>query len=145
PAPCVRMSDVSEIAASSTPIADDSLAARLRGFGPVGILVMLIVFIGNLPYVPLGALIVLWWARRTGTPLAAIGLVRPRSWAATIVAGILFGIGFKLLMKTVVMPMLGAPPINAAWHDLAGNTAALPGAAWTMIVSAGFGEEMTFR
>jgi len=43
------------------------------------------------------------------------------------------------------MPLLGAPPINQAFHYLAGNTAALPAAVFAMIVGAGFGEETVFR
>src|SRR2546430_1374627 len=43
------------------------------------------------------------------------------------------------------MPLLGAPPINAAFHYLAGNRAALPGAVYAMTVGAGFGEETVFR
>jgi membrane protease YdiL (CAAX protease family) len=48
-------------------------------------------------------------------------------------------------MKAVVMPLLGADPINQAYHYLAGNRAALPGALYAMIVGAGFGEETLFR
>jgi uncharacterized protein len=48
-------------------------------------------------------------------------------------------------MKSVVMPLLGAPPVNPAFHYLAGNTAALPGAIYAMTVGAGFGEETLFR
>jgi membrane protease YdiL (CAAX protease family) len=48
-------------------------------------------------------------------------------------------------MKTIVMPLLGADPINQAYHYLAGNRAALPGAVYAMIVGAGFGEETVFR
>jgi hypothetical protein len=59
--------------------------------------------------------------------------------------GIVFGIAFKFLMKTIVMPLLGAPPINQAYHYLAGNTAAIPGMILVMIVVAGFGEETLFR
>ncbi|MGQ0639826.1 MAG: lysostaphin resistance A-like protein [Gemmatimonadaceae bacterium] len=51
----------------------------------------------------------------------------------------------KLLMKTVVMPLLGADPINQTYHYLAGDTAALPAAIWSMVVAAGFGEEVVFR
>jgi len=61
------------------------------------------------------------------------------------VVGIVFGVAFKLFMKAIVMPLLGADPINQAYHYLAGNRAALPGAIWMMIVSAGFGEETVFR
>jgi membrane protease YdiL (CAAX protease family) len=48
-------------------------------------------------------------------------------------------------MKAVVMPLLGAPPVNQAYSHLTGNTAALPGAIWTMLIVAGFGEETVFR
>jgi membrane protease YdiL (CAAX protease family) len=48
-------------------------------------------------------------------------------------------------MKVIVMPLLGAPAINPAYHYLAGNWAALPGLVFTMIVGAGFGEETVFR
>lgn len=40
------------------------------------------------------------------------------------------------------MPLLGADPINQAYHYLARNRAALPGAIY---VIAGFGEETVFR
>ena len=59
--------------------------------------------------------------------------------------GVVFGIAFKFLMKAIVMPLLGADPINQAFHYLAGNRAALPGAVYAMIVGAGFGEETVFR
>ena len=48
-------------------------------------------------------------------------------------------------MKTIVMPLIGAPPINQAYHYLAGNTAAIPGMIFMLIVVAGFGEETLFR
>jgi membrane protease YdiL (CAAX protease family) len=47
-------------------------------------------------------------------------------------------------MKALVMPLLGADPINQSYHFLAGNTAILPAAIWAMIV-AGFAEETVFR
>lgn len=59
--------------------------------------------------------------------------------------GIVLGVAFKFLMKAIVMPLLGADPINQAYHYLAGNRAALPAAIYTMIVVAGFGEETVFR
>ncbi len=43
------------------------------------------------------------------------------------------------------MPLLGADPINHAFHYLAGNRAALPAALYAMIIGAGFGEETVFR
>src|SRR5260370_17048356 len=55
------------------------------------------------------------------------------------------GIAHKILMKALVMPLLGPPPVNAAFHYLTGNAAALPGAIFLMVVGAGFGEETQFR
>jgi uncharacterized protein len=125
--------------------ADDPVAARLRGFGPLGILAILIILAGDFLVVPLSAVLVLVWARLSGTPWREIGYVRPRSWIGSVAAGIVFGCAFKLLMKSLVMPLLGAPPINQAFHYLAGNTAALPGILYAVIIGAGFGEETVFR
>ncbi len=85
------------------------------------------------------------WAWRSHTPWREIGYVRPRSWVATVATGIAFGIAFKLLMKAVVMPLLGADPINQAYTYLTGNRAALPGILYAVTVGAGFGEETVFR
>ncbi len=125
---------------------DDRVAEGLRGFGPLGILAILVIlFAGNHPFVPLSAVLVLVWAWRSRTPWREIGYVRPESWTRTLAAGIAFGAVFKFLMKAIVMPLLGADPINQAFHYLAGNTAALPAAVYAMIVGAGFGEETVFR
>src|SRR5215470_4255761 len=124
----------------------DRLGESLRGFGPVGILaILLILLAGGYGLVPVGAILALIWARLSRTPWPEIGFRRPKGWIASIVIGIAFGGTFKFLMKAVVMPILGADPINHAYHYLAGNRAALPGAVWTMIVVAGFGEETVFR
>jgi membrane protease YdiL (CAAX protease family) len=128
------------------PPSGDRVAAALRGFGPVGILAMLVILLaGNHPFVPLSAILVLVWAWWSRTPWREIGYGRPRSWAVSLGVGIAFGIAFKLLMKSIVMPLLGADPINQAFHYLVGNRAALPAALYTMIVGAGFGEETVFR
>ena len=125
---------------------DDRLAERLRGFGPLGIAAMLVILlVGNLPVAPAAGLLVLLWARLSRTPWPALGFVRPRSWVATLAGGIAFGMFLKLLMKSVVLPLLGADPVNQAFHYLAGNRAALPAAIYGMIVGAGFGEETVFR
>jgi uncharacterized protein len=124
---------------------DDTIAAELRGFGPLGILAILVVIAGNGIFLPLSAILVLAWVQRSGTPWRDIGYVRPKSWPRTLVAGIVFGAAFKLLMKIIVMPLFGADPINQSYHYLVGNTAALPGAVYLMIVGAGFGEETVFR
>ena len=124
---------------------DDALAARLRGFGPLGLLSILFILAGNFLFVPLSAILVLAWVSLSQTPWREIGYVRPRSWARTLAIGIAFGVAFKFLMKAVVMPLLGAPPINQAFHWVAGNTAALPYMVYLMIVVAGFGEETLYR
>jgi len=125
---------------------DDPFAEALRGFGPLGILAIFVILSAIVtPWVPLSAILVLLWAWRSRTPWREIGYAHPKSWVASVSIGIVFGITFKLLMKAVVMPLLGAPAINQAYHYLAGNRAALLGAVYTMIVMAGFGEETIFR
>lgn len=124
---------------------DDRIAAALRGFGPLGILAILIILAGNFLVPPLSAVFALVWVRLSRTPWHEIGYVRPKSWIGSVAIGIAFGVVFKLVMKAIVMPLLGASPINAPYHYLAGNTAALPGMVFTLIVVAGFGEETVFR
>jgi uncharacterized protein len=131
--------------ARSTPSTNDQFAQALRGFGLVGLVATLVIFAGNLVIAPLSALLVLAWARRSSTPLRDIGFVRPSSWTRDLLVGLVLGIAFKLLMKSVVMPLLGAPPINQAYHYLVGNTAALPGMFYAVVIGAGFGEETLFR
>jgi membrane protease YdiL (CAAX protease family) len=131
------------LAVSPAP-ADDRFAARLRGFGPLGIVAIIVILAGGfIP--PLGAILVLAWVWLSRTPWREIGYVRPPSWTRTLIVGILFGVAFKFAMKAVVMPLLGAPPINQAYHFLAGNAAALPGMIFVLIVNAGFGEETFYR
>jgi len=122
-----------------------SFAARLRGFGPVGVLAILVILAGNLVIAPLSAVLVLAWVWRSRTPWQEIGYVRPKSWIRDLVLGVVFGVAFKVLMKAVVMPLLGADPINHAYHHLVGNTIALPGMVLLLVVVAGFGEETLFR
>jgi membrane protease YdiL (CAAX protease family) len=88
---------------------------------------------------------VLVWVWLSRTAWREIGYLRPQSWTRTLIVGIAFGVAFKFFMKAVVMPLLGAPPINQAYHFLAGNTAALPGMLFVLIFNAGFGEETFFR
>jgi membrane protease YdiL (CAAX protease family) len=130
--------------------ADDRPAIGLSGFGPTGIFWMLVILLagnialGPMVTLPAGGLLVLAWARLTRTPWAALGYVPPESWIVTLTGGIAFGAVFKLLMKMLAMPLIGAPPVNSAYHFLAGNRALLPAAVWTML-AAGFGEETVFR
>jgi uncharacterized protein len=96
-------------------------------------------------FAPLSALLVLLWAHWSGTPWRDIGYVRPSNWLGGLATGAALGVVLKFLMKAVVMPLFGAPPINAAYHYLVGNTAALPGMLFVAIVIAGWGEETLFR
>ena len=124
---------------------DDNLASRLRGFGPIGLLAIILILAGNLVVAPLSAVLVLAWTWRSRTPWHEIGYVKPRSWIRDLILGVVLGAAFKVLMKAVVMPMLGADPINHAYHYMVGNTGALPGMLLAIVVAAGFGEETLFR
>jgi membrane protease YdiL (CAAX protease family) len=123
----------------------DDFARQLRGFGPVGLLAILVVFAGNVLVVPLSALLVLAWARLSGTPLRALGFARPASWARVVAISVPLGVVLKLGMKALVMPLFEAPALNPHYQYLAGNPAALPGMLYAVIAGAGFGEETLFR
>jgi hypothetical protein len=116
----------------------------------MGILSMLLILLtgnialGDLPAVPAGALLVFAWARLSHTPLRTLGLIRPKYWFGTLTCGVVFSVAFKILLKALVMPALGAVPENRTYHFLTGDTAMLPAAVWAMLV-AGFGGETVFR
>jgi membrane protease YdiL (CAAX protease family) len=130
---------------TTAPSSPDDLAARLRGFGPLGLLAIAVIFAGNLIVLPLSAILVLVWARWSETPWKELGYVRPATWIGELSLGIAFGAALKLLMKSIVMPLLGADPINHAYHYLAGNPAAIPATLFLLTAGAGFGEETLFR
>jgi len=138
------MRNAAGTANSSSPPPQDHFAAELRGFGPLGIFAMLVIAAGQI-LAPLSAVLVLVWTRLSRTPWREIGYTWPKNWIATLIAGVSFGIAFKFLMKAIVMPLLGANPMNQTYHYLVGNRAALPATVWTMIVVGGFGEETVFR
>lgn len=123
---------------------DANLAARMRGFGPLGILAMLVITAGQIAG-PLSAILVLVWARLSRTPWRELGFVQPQSWPRTLAIGVAFGIAFKFLMKAVVMPLLGADPTNQSYHYLAANRVAAALFVPWLIITAGFGEETFFR
>ena len=125
--------------------ADDKFAAHLRGFGPIGILAILIILGGNFIITPLSAILVLLWTKISKTPWREIGYVQPRRWGKTIAIGMVFGVVLKFVMKAMVMPLFGAPPINQAYQFVTGNLAVIPVMIYTMIVTAGFGEETFYR
>ena len=127
----------------------ERLAKNLRGFGPAGILSLASIFlIGTLVIargaIPVSSLLVLLWAKLSHTPWRAIGFVRPKSWTKTVLFGLFFGITFKLFSKSILMPVLGAGPVNLVYQHLGGNTSLLPFAAWTMLAT-GLAEEIVFR
>jgi membrane protease YdiL (CAAX protease family) len=123
----------------------DRLARDLRGFGPIGILSILLILLGNLLFLPLSAVLVMVWAWRSDTPWSAIGLVRPRSWARTVTLGVVIGATLKLVLKSLVLPLFHVDPINHAFHRLVGNPALVPFMLYQLVIGAGFGEEVVFR
>ncbi len=120
-------------------------AARLRGFGPLGIAAVLVVLSGLLILPAVSAGLILLWAWASRTPLRDLGFRGSRSWTRTIVSGVALGAAFKLVMKALVMPLLGVPAINPVYHYLEGNARALPPMIAIILFSAGFGEELLFR
>ena len=123
----------------------DPFAQELRGFGVTGVLAIIVVLAVDVIGKPVGALAALAWAWRSHTPWRDVGWVRPRSWTVAIAGGLALGVGLKLLMKAVVMPLLGAPPTNETYAYLTGNAAALPMALYLILAGAAFGEEVLFR
>lgn len=124
---------------------ENQIARHLRGFGFLGLTAMLIIYGGNLLFIGLSGILVLLWARISETPWRDLGLVRPRSWPRTIAIGVVFGVALKFAMKSIVMPLLGAPPVNVPFHFLAHNPAEIPWMLYVIFVGAGFGEEMLYR
>jgi membrane protease YdiL (CAAX protease family) len=108
------------------------------------LLAVLLVVAGNV-LGPFKGVPVLIWASWSRTPWGKLGFVRPSSWTRTAIIGIVFGVAFKFAMKAVVMPLLGAEPINSTYSWVTGNPAAL---AWMLLLvtaGGGFGEELIFR
>ena len=138
------MNDQGASANSPSRTMHDRFADALRGFGPVGIFAMVVIVAGQV-VAPLSALLVLAWVKLSRTPWREIGYVRPQSWIGSLVIGIAVGVVLKFLLKLIVMPLLGADPINQAYHYLAGNPTAAAPLVLQMIITAGFGEETFFR
>jgi membrane protease YdiL (CAAX protease family) len=141
----LQLSESGRLTRTLSAIQDDPFAAALRGFGPLGILAILLILFGNVVFIPFSAVLVLAWARWSRTPLSELGYIRPGNWLASAAIGITLGIAFKFLMKALVMPLLGADTVNHAYHYLEGNRAAIPGTLYALVVGAGFGEETLFR
>jgi membrane protease YdiL (CAAX protease family) len=124
---------------------DDAFAAKLRGFGPIGILAILVILASGLITIPVSAVLVLAWVQMSHTSWSEIGYIPPKSWINTVAIGVAFGIVFKLLMKSIVQPLLGIETVNQTYHYLVGNPAALPAILISVIVAGGFCEETVFR
>lgn len=122
-----------------------SFAARLRGFGPVGLLGIAVILAGAMVNGLVSATLVVLWVVLSKTPWREIGYVRPKNYALTIAGGVVFGAALKCFLNAVVMPLLGANPVNHSYHFLAHNSAALPGFLLLIVVSAGWGEETFWR
>ncbi len=128
-----------------TPHHESLAGPRPRASGLLGPLAVVVSLGANLTLAPLGAVLVLLWARWSRTPWSELGFVRPRSVARDLAQGVALGAALKLVTKAVVMPLLGADPINRAFHFIAGNPSALPGMLFASIVVAGVGEEIVYR
>lgn len=101
----------------AAPPSDELFAARLRGFGPIGILgILLILLTGNvvvgkkMVVLPIGAVFVLLWTWRSRTPWREIGYSRPRSWIGTVYAFERLGklLGSSVAAKTAIVLLTSA-------------------------------------
>src|SRR5258708_7892408 len=126
-------------------IGSTDTAQRLRQFGPLGVVAMLAIFASSLLGFIVTAILVFVWARYSNTPLRALGFRALRHPALTLFAGLALGIALKMALKSIAMPLLGAPAMNQTYHYVAGNAAALPWLIATVLISATFGEEVFFR
>jgi membrane protease YdiL (CAAX protease family) len=130
--------------ASAVRPVDEALARKLRGFGPFGVLAFVVIAALGPVLEPLGAVLVLAWVSTSETSWRELGFVRPKSWVRSTTLGIVFGCALKFFLKAIVMPLLGADPINRTYHYLAGNSASLALMALYILV-ASFNEETVFR
>jgi len=120
-------------------------AQRLRQFGPLGVLAMLAIFASSVLGFIVTAILVFVWAHHSNTPLRTLGFKTPPHPTATLLAGIVLGVTLKLGLKSIALPLLGAPAINQTYHYVTGNAAVLPLLIGTVLINAAFGEEVFFR
>ena len=111
----------------------------------MGIAAALIVVGSNLVLAPIGAILVLVWAWLAKVPWRDLGFSRPRSWAITLIAGVIAGVLLKLLLKALVMPLLGAPETNAHFHFIVGNRSAMVSMILASVLVGGIAEEILYR
>ena len=99
-------------AAVLAPAPEGGFRAALRGFGPLGIIAFALIFGGSLVFMPIAAVLILLWAGATHA-WRDLGLYRPKiGWVATVAIGLVLGVGLKIAMKALVMPLFGAPAVN---------------------------------
>jgi membrane protease YdiL (CAAX protease family) len=120
-------------------------AQRLRQFGPLGVVAMLAIFASSVLGFSVTAILVFVWAHHSNTPLRSLGFTTPPHPAATLLAGIVLGVTLKLALKSIALPLLGAPAVNQTYHYVTGNAAVLPLLIGTVLINAAFGEEVFFR
>ncbi len=132
-------------ARTEKPASRERLAAQLRRWDGLGGLAFLVIAASLSIGTPLAAALILLWAWLSRTPLKAIGLVRPGSWAGGLLAGVALGLFEKFLLKSVILPLLGAPAVNQAYHFLAGNPKRAIVFAVLAVFEAGICEEIVFR
>jgi len=118
---------------------------RLSGTGPAGIVAALVIVGANLVIAPLGALLALLWKWAARISWRDLGFRRPGSWMVTLTAGAALGVLFKLLMKALVMPLLGGPAVNPAFHFIAGNSSAMIRMVIASVIIGGLAEEFVYR
>jgi hypothetical protein len=102
---------------------------------------LLVLRAGNI----LGAGLVLVWVAATRTPWKDIGITRWPTWWRELPLAVVGGAALKIVLKSVVLPPMGVPPMNAAYHFLVGNSAALPRLLLFVLIGAGIGEELIWR
>ena len=115
---------------------DEAFARKLRGFGPLGVLAFVVITALGPVLEPLGTVLVLAWVSASETSWRELGFVRPKSWVRSATLGIVFGCALKFFLKAIVMPLLGADPINRTYHYLAGNSASLALMALYILVAS---------
>jgi uncharacterized membrane protein YjfL (UPF0719 family) len=86
-----------------------NLAARLRGFGLMGLLGIAIIVSGVLVNGLVAATLVVLWVVLSKTPWRDIGYVRPGNYAVTIAGGAAFGAALKLFVEGSSQAAVGCP------------------------------------
>jgi membrane protease YdiL (CAAX protease family) len=120
-------------------------ASQLRGFGSLGLSAIFVIFSGAAISPLLSTALILIWVVLSHTPWHEIGYARPESWKTTVTLAVLGGAAFKLVLKAIIMPLLGAAPANAAYHYLSHNPAGMVVILFYILAGAGFAEETFFR